>query len=607
MKIENIARKNITSKNITWSNIAWIFCSVALYSASTTLSADTVVIQKQGTNFSIDGNRQSIQEGLQAYLWGTDVNNRNQKWVEVDRGSGYYSYQKIGTSLCLDGGRGGAAGQAVILFNCGDRNFNQHWKKVSTGGDSYRLEKRNSPAYSIDGNNGAGPLQGIYLWDSNSRNRNQQWQFFVDGSTRPGGGGGGTVDLNISSLSELQDAVQRNNQNIVMRPGRYSAAELRNDNRGFRVSGRNNNIDLTDVRIEFPVALGASQAHFIFSGTGNTLKGGTIENTYANGMTEVTDFVSYNLDRDNLAKGGKPHMEIQANDTTILDTKMIVRGSFPYGYGSYFGIGGRNSFGLSKRGAIQINSSNTVLDGVDIKMEAFGHAIYIGPGAGEVTDNTIIRNTRVEGVTRLTNDMLGERGGLMALNDYKDHDGNDVPRNDEDSLAEDGFRTYPDAGSVFVENSTVIGMRTGIILHQATENTVTNSTSLDNRVGNIRLGNNGRMRSSTANFKYGRAFWADRSNMNVDLTILPTPDAYGPHNIADIERGGNTVIFRRARGPEVRNEDRVIRVASNDNTITNYTEYTIVLESGTRGNTIISAGSVEDNGSNDVRRIDLEL
>ena len=195
----------------------------------------------------------------------------------------------------------------------------------------------------------------------------------------------------------------------------------------------------------------------------------------------------------------------------------------------------------------------------------------------------------------------------MASNDYKDHDGNDVPRNDEDSLAEDGFRTYPDAGSVFVENSTVIGMRTGIILHQATENTVTNSTSLDNRVGNIRLGNNGRMRSSTANFKYGRAFWADRSNMNVDLTILPTPDAYGLHNIADIERGGNTIIFRRARGPEVRNEDRVIRVASNDNTITNCTEYTIVLKSGTRGNTIISAGSVEDNGSYDVRRIDLEL
>ena len=87
MKVKHTARKNAAR-----NNIVWIACSVALYSASTTLSADIVVMQKQGTNYSIDGNRHSIQEGLQAYLWGTDVNNRNQKWDEVDRGSGYHSY-----------------------------------------------------------------------------------------------------------------------------------------------------------------------------------------------------------------------------------------------------------------------------------------------------------------------------------------------------------------------------------------------------------------------------------------------------------------------------------------------------------------------------------
>ena len=151
-------------------NQQWEFLSARTATA-------TVVMQKQGTAFAIDGNNGTSQESEQVYVWNTNTGNVNQQWVEIDRGNGFYSYQKQNTSLCLDGGNGGENLQPVILFGCGDTNYNQHWRKVSTGGNSYRLEKRNAPAFSIDGNRGAERSQGIYLYGSNSSNVNQQWEF----------------------------------------------------------------------------------------------------------------------------------------------------------------------------------------------------------------------------------------------------------------------------------------------------------------------------------------------------------------------------------------------------------------------------------------------
>ena len=160
-------------------NLAWGASFIALSLISGQANANTVVMQKQNTDFSIDGNHNASQDGLQVYLWSTDVDNVNQQWVEISRGDDYYSYQKQGTSLCIDGGNNGANLQSVILLTCNDTNQNQHWKKVSTGGDSYRLEKRNAPRFSIDGNHGAENRQGLYLWASNNSNVNQQWEFIT--------------------------------------------------------------------------------------------------------------------------------------------------------------------------------------------------------------------------------------------------------------------------------------------------------------------------------------------------------------------------------------------------------------------------------------------
>jgi len=412
-------------------------------------------------------------------------------------------------------------------------------------------------------------------------------------------------NANVFSLSGLREAITESNQTIIMEAGNYSIEELPEDQRSFVISGNNNVIDLTDVYIDFPVDQ-TSLEHFVMSGSGNTIRNGTFENTYPNGEVEITDFVSYNEDRDNLANGNDVHIRMAGDDNTVIGTKMTVRGSFPFGYGSLFGIGRTNVFGLSKRGGIQIVGRNAVVDGVELYMHAFGHGIYMQEDA----DNTTIRNTLVSGLVRETNDILNEgEGSLPFENDYKDEENNDIPANEVESLAEDGIRSYGQTGSVTVENCTVEKMRGGIRLYLASGATVSNSTAIDNGATNFNLPNNSVVTNSIGNFTSGplNDHRLGRSGQDIEMTILPSPNAIGDHNITDILGNNHDIVFRRADGPEDTSESRAIVVSGNGSTIRNETEYRIILEDGTSGNTIISPGEVTDNGDNSVSSIELDL
>jgi len=206
--------------------------------------------------------------------------------------------------------------------------------------------------------------------------------------------------------------------------------------------------------------------------------------------------------------------------------------------------------------------------------------------------------------------MLSDSGSdsLIVRNNFRDADGNPIPANAAESLSEDGIRSYRDSGSVFVENSYVSGMRSGIRLWLGSETSVINTTAIDNRIANVSMNRGGVVDSVTANFTYGPALLVDNfeQNQNIDMTLMPSPNAVGPHNIANINREG-TIVFRRHPGPRDSQESRVILVTANNANITNYTEYTIELAPGTTGNRVTTAGEVRDNGSNDVNFIELEL
>ena len=137
--------------------------------------------KRNAPNFALDGNVGGSRN-QDVKLWQANPNNVNQQWIEIDRGNGYYSYQKVNTNYCMDGDTGGALSQNVRLWDCSATNQNQQWRKVRVADNIYRLEKRNASGFSIDGNHGGTNDQSAYLWESNQGNQNQHWIFEVVGS-----------------------------------------------------------------------------------------------------------------------------------------------------------------------------------------------------------------------------------------------------------------------------------------------------------------------------------------------------------------------------------------------------------------------------------------
>jgi len=151
---------------------------MAVTAASSIISsasiAQTVSLQKNKTNHSIDG-LGGAENGRQVHLWGTNNNNKNQRWIQSKVDNKYYIYRKEGTNHCLDGGNGGSNGQKVILWACNAKNKNQHWEKKNLSGGVTRLKKR-GVSYSINGQGGAKNGQKIQLSSSKDSDVNQQWK-----------------------------------------------------------------------------------------------------------------------------------------------------------------------------------------------------------------------------------------------------------------------------------------------------------------------------------------------------------------------------------------------------------------------------------------------
>ncbi|WP_299241688.1 carbohydrate-binding protein [uncultured Aquimarina sp.] len=421
----------------------------------------------------------------------------------------------------------------------------------------------------------------------------------------------------VNSLEQFRIAVQNSNQEIVLEAGNYYLEDLPSNSRVINCSGSGNTIDMTGARINTLVG-SIREVYFIISGDNNVIRNGAIEDFYRNGLEEVTDFSAYNNDRHNLAYGlrGDPIMSITGNQNLVEGLEMIVKGSFPYGYGSQYGIGSQNTFGLSKRCGILVTGTDgggigNTLDGITMYHYAFGHGIFMQSGATETT----IKNCYIEGRMRLSDDMYNdtETYDLPYLTDYKFPTGDgswrlpfeesyDIPYNHVYPLSEDGIRSYNNTGSVTVENCTVKQMRGGIRLYLASSATVKNSQAIDCGSGgtNYNMPAGGTITGSSGNFTYAPLsdFRLSRSRQNIEMTIIPSPNAIGPHNIADILGNNHNIIFHRTPGPLDTDEARAIVITGDNSTIVNETEYRIILESSASGNTIISCGPVSDNGAN---------
>ena len=411
------------------------------------------------------------------------------------------------------------------------------------------------------------------------------------------------AQINVNSLAAFRTAVKNSNQEIVLAAGDYNLEDLPSGFRVITFSGSNNTIDLTGVYIQVPVGC-IRESYLVVSGNSNTILGGEIEDTYRSGLTEVTDFSAYNQDRTNLAYGlkGAAVMRISGENNWVDGIKLTVRGSYPYGYGSIYGIGSDNVFGLDKRCGILIKGIGNTLDNVEVQQRAFGHGIYMQGDA----DGTVIKNTLVEGRVRATGELYNETNSfdLPFRSDYKLPlvEGTPaIPTDEVHSLSEDGFRMYNIPGSITIENCTAKKMRGGMRLYLGGDTSVTNSTAIDCGATNWNLPSGGTVTNSSGNFAYAPLtdFRLGRSNTDIEWTIIPSPHATGPHNVADILGNNHNIVLHRAPGP-IDTTDRAIVVTGDNSTIINETEYDIVLESTTSGNTIHSCGggTITDNGTN---------
>lgn len=417
------------------------------------------------------------------------------------------------------------------------------------------------------------------------------------------------AQITVNSLAELRMAVQESNQKIVLKPGKYNMESLDSSNRNILCSGSNNTIDLTGVYVNVPV--GATKtSYIILSGNKNTFIGGEFEDTYKNGMKVITDFSAYNKDRTNLAKGlkGAAVMNVTGDDNLVTGIKLTVRGSYPYGYGSMYGIGSNNVYGLDKRCGILITGKRNTIDKTEVQQRAFGHGIYMQK---EATEN-LIKNTLVEGEVRAYSELYKETDekDLPFRSGYKMPLENNIPipKDQMFSLSEDAFRMYDIPGSIRIENCTAKKMRGGIRLYLGGPATVINSTAIDCAATNFNLPSGGVITNSFGNFAYAPLsdFRLSRNGMNIELTIVPSPHAVGPHNLADVLGNNHKIVFHRSPGP-IDTKLRQIVVTGKNSTITNETEYPIILAPTSSGNTIVSTGKVTDNGAgNTVNKIELK-
>lgn len=446
--------------------------------------------------------------------------------------------------------------------------------------------------------------------------------------------------INVSTLAELRAAVQESGQHIIMQPGNYSITELPRKSRNFPCSGNDNLIEMTGVYIKFPVGQ-VDGAYFKLTGNHITLRGGEYEDVYTNGMTEVTDFGSYNQDRKNLAKGqkGGALITVPGNYNRVEGIKLTARGSFPYGYGNIYGIGGKNAAGLDKRCGLLIHGQNVTIEGCEFQHRAFGHVIYMGKNF----DKVLIKDCLIEGDIRLSDELYSETndGDMPKRFDYKVFfdvlEGLPIPKGKMLNLTEDGIRAYPGKGDVTVENCIIKKCRAGIKLYMTSGKAIARDCMvLDCIVEGYSMPSDGEVINCKGNAAYGPLIYihpadnfykveaAHRST--IELELLPAPHAVGNHVMAAIRGTNNIFKLTQAEGPidatlrpivmgyysrfellttdfpgvpegyEANYEKYKVLYEASHNTLINETEYPVILGELSESNNITSYGKVTDYG-----------
>ncbi|MFK7851789.1 MAG: protein-transmembrane prediction [Akkermansiaceae bacterium] len=362
--------------------------------------------------------------------------------------------------------------------------------------------------------------------------------------------------VTVSSIKALREAVAQSNQQIVMTPGTYVLPDMIDGRIGVHLSGSHNKLDLTGVTIQAPIGIlnrknrnhynnkkqGSRTGMCVHLVTGDhvTITGGIFDNPHPAHNGSPIDFGSYNQDSANYPVSNMTEIRLEGDHINLIDCHLTVRGSSPYGYGNIYGIGAGAAIPLRKHSGILMTGDHITIDGCSVKMEAFGHAIFVQGG-----DQIIVQNCKVIGGVRPSNDLYLESHpkDLAKKFDYKMQWPNSVhglpiPKDHMLNLMEDGIRAYKGTGHITVENCMVTKARGGIKLYMAKSATVTDCEVFDCVIQGYSLPSRGSLNRSTGNAAYGPLLYIhsdSHHSQKIDLKIVPSPHALGDHPLAALK------------------------------------------------------------------------
>ncbi|MEP1487547.1 MAG: right-handed parallel beta-helix repeat-containing protein [Algibacter sp.] len=359
----------------------------------------------------------------------------------------------------------------------------------------------------------------------------------------------------VDNIAEFRGYAAEDNIKIRLKPGSYQIDKAF-CTRFVELSGNNCHYDLNGVSIMVDTKLftnkslarGNSEKSLYcaleVSGAHTFMEGPYIE-TYGNHYGHQSKNKMFNL---------------VGLDITLKNAEVRTAGSNPWGYGSFFGIGGGND--VRKMNGIRIGypADGVKLIGCKVHMRAMGHAIFV-----QGAQNTLIEDCHVDGLLRTTDDILAEKSGYAFDKNFKAakggyvegafvaEDGTFLP-GEMFSMSEDGIRIYtgtspgPLTGSTTIKDCTVTNMRRGICTGLNAEgDTVINCRVTNTIAAGFNVGNQDVLINCSADAKYAEAFCITKANAkkaSVDIEILDSRGGMNNNLLAAINGTGHKVIIK---------------------------------------------------------------
>ena len=371
----------------------------------------------------------------------------------------------------------------------------------------------------------------------------------------------------VSSIEELMVVANEDGHAITMTPGTYRVNDYLTPERIAQMALVIEPVDgVVPKRPPMPVlTFGGSDNTFDFSGVewvvdtevyDDLPKTGYHRFVFVSGHRNQINGLTLRYVGPNQGTNGSA-LTLWGDGNALTDVTLYVHGSSPYGYGDLLGKGKPGLAPLGKQSGIMVGGDDSTLTRCRVISRAFGHCFYIQGGR-----NTLIQDCYAEGVTRSTNDMLRERGGVAERfgyrSVYENRDGRfQITPGYRKSLTEDGFRTYSNGGprnqstgKTTLINCTAINTRAGFEIlgpeNSGEKTRLIGCTALGTERGFLLIYGNIITRRCRGDVVHGPLLYLWRGeNADVELEVVGEGSDYTVHALATISGANHRVKLTR--------------------------------------------------------------